>query len=159
MDLKLVKSLIQMIAESEVNEVAIQEGEFKIRIKKTPDAVSSGPAPVFQVPPAPAPAAPAPAPVATPSVASTPAPAVANPKHHVIKSPMVGTFYRAASPEAKKFVEVGDSVQKGSPVCIIEAMKIMNEIESDVSGKVIQILVNNASPVEFDQPLFVIETP
>jgi acetyl-CoA carboxylase biotin carboxyl carrier protein len=159
MDLKLVKSLIQMIAESEVNEVAIQEGEFKIRIKKTPDAVSASPAPVYHVPPAPTPAAPAPAPAATPSVASTPAPAVANPKHHVIKSPMVGTFYRAASPEAKKFVEVGDSVQKGSPVCIIEAMKIMNEIESDVSGKVIQILVNNASPVEFDQPLFVIETP
>jgi acetyl-CoA carboxylase biotin carboxyl carrier protein len=163
MDLKLVKSLIQMIAESEVNEVAIQEGEFKIRIKKTPDAVvSSGPAPVYNVP-AVAPAAPAPAPVAVtpaaPAAPAQPAAAAVNPKHHVVKSPMVGTFYRAASPEAKKFVEVGDSIQKGAPVCIIEAMKIMNEIESDASGKVVQILVNNASPVEFDQPLFVIETP
>jgi acetyl-CoA carboxylase biotin carboxyl carrier protein len=159
MDLKLVKSLIQMIAESDVNEVAIQEGEFKIRIKKSADAVLPSATSVYHVPPAPAQSAPASAPIAPPSAASTPAPAVANPKHHVIKSPMVGTFYRAPSPEAKKFVEVGDFVQKGTPLCIIEAMKIMNEIESDVSGKVIQILVNNASPVEFDQPLFVIEMP
>lgn len=158
MDLKLVKNLLQMISESDVNEVSIQEGDLRIRIKKTPDMQYSqavAPAPVVHPPVAPVPAtAVAPAPAAP----AAPAAQVANGKQHIMKSPIVGTFYRSPSPEAKKFVEIGDTVQKGSVLCIVEAMKIMNEIESDAGGKIVQILVQNASPVEYDQPLFVIET-
>jgi acetyl-CoA carboxylase biotin carboxyl carrier protein len=153
MDLKHIKSLLQLISEADVNEVYIEEGDFKIKIKKRSDA------PVYSAP------APAPAPVASvvvPSApaaqpASAPAPAAAASTTSSIKSPIVGTFYSAASPDAKAFVSVGDVISKGQPLCIIEAMKIMNEIESDVSGKVVAILVKNGQPVEFDQPLFEIE--
>ncbi len=153
MDLKHIKSLLQLISEADVNEVYIEEGDFKIKIKKRSDA------PVYSAP------APAPAPVASvvvPSApaaqpAASPAPAAAESTTSAIKSPIVGTFYAAASPDAKAFISVGDVISKGQPLCIIEAMKIMNEIESDVSGKVVAILVKNGQPVEFDQPLFEIE--
>lgn len=154
MDLKHIKSLLQLISEADVNEVYIEEGDFKIKIKKRSEATyvsapAAAPAPVASVvvpsAPASAPAA-APAPTA-PAASSTTA----------IKSPIVGTFYAAASPDAKAFVSVGDVISKGQPLCIIEAMKIMNEIESDVSGKVVAIHVKNGQPVEFDQPLFEIE--
>jgi len=153
MDLKHIKSLLQLISEADVNEVYIEEGDFKIKIKKRSDA------PVYSAP------APAPAPVASvvvPSApaaqpAATPAPAAAASTTSSFKSPIVGTFYAAASPDAKAFISVGDVISKGQPLCIIEAMKIMNEIESDVSGKVVAILVKNGQPVEFDQPLFEIE--
>ncbi len=153
MDLKHIKSLLQLISEADVNEVYIEEGDFKIKIKKRSDA------PVYSAP------APAPAPVASVVVptapaaqpAGSPAPAAAASTTSAIKSPIVGTFYSAASPDAKAFISVGDEISKGQPLCIIEAMKIMNEIESDVSGKVVAILVKNGQPVEFDQPLFEIE--
>lgn len=153
MDLKHIKSLLQLISEADVNEVYIEEGDFKIKIKKRSDA------PVYSAP------APAQAPVASvvvPSApaaqpASAPSPAAAASTTSSIKSPIVGTFYSAASPDAKAFVSVGDVISKGQPLCIIEAMKIMNEIESDMSGKVVAILVKNGQPVEFDQPLFEIE--
>jgi acetyl-CoA carboxylase biotin carboxyl carrier protein len=153
MDLKHIKSLLQLISEADVNEVYIEEGDFKIKIKKRSDA------PLVAAPiPAPAPATtvhlPAAAPVAAAPAASAP-PAAANTV--LVKSPIVGTFYAAASPDAKPFVAVGDMVTKGQALCIIEAMKIMNEIESDVSGKVVAIRAKNAQPVEYDQPLFEIE--
>lgn len=154
MDLKHIKSLLQLISEADVNEVYIEEGDFKIKIKKRSEATfvsapAAAPAPVASVVvPSAAPAAPAPAPSA-----AAPAPAAAS-SATSIKSPIVGTFYAAASPDAKAFVSVGDVISKGQPLCIIEAMKIMNEIESDVSGKVVAIHVKNGQPVEFDQPLF-----
>jgi acetyl-CoA carboxylase biotin carboxyl carrier protein len=152
MDLKHIKSLLQLISEADVNEVYIEEGDFKIKIKKRSEtsyvsAPAPAPAPVASVVvPAAAPAS-APAPVAAPVASST----------TTIKSPIVGTFYAAASPDAKAFASVGDVISKGQPLCIIEAMKIMNEIESDMSGKVVAIHVKNGQPVEFDQPLFEIE--
>lgn len=154
MDLKHIKSLLQLISEADVNEVYIEEGDFKIKIKKRSDATYvSAPAP----PPAPV------ASVVVPSAAAAPASAPAAPAPSAsaatasIKSPIVGTFYAAGSPDAKPFVSVGDVISKGQPLCIIEAMKIMNEIESDMSGKVVAIHVKNGQPVEFDQPLFEIE--
>jgi acetyl-CoA carboxylase biotin carboxyl carrier protein len=155
MDLKHIKSLLQLISEADVNEVYIEEGDFKIKIKKRSEATyvsapAAAPAPVASVVvPSAAPATPAsaPAPAAAPAASATTA----------IKSPIVGTFYAAASPDAKAFVSVGDVISKGQPLCIIEAMKIMNEIESDMSGKVVAIHVKNGQPVEFDQPLFEIE--
>jgi acetyl-CoA carboxylase biotin carboxyl carrier protein len=141
MDLKHIKSLLQLISEADVNEVYIEEGDFKIKIKKRSDA------PFVAAPVA------APVPVTTVHV---PAAVVAT-NTVTVKSPIVGTFYAAASPDAKPFVAVGDVVTKGQALCIIEAMKIMNEIESDVSGKVVAIRAMNAQPVEYDQPLFEIE--
>ncbi len=153
MDLKHIKSLLQLISDADVNEVYIEEGDFKIKIKKRSEtayvSAPAAPAPVASVVvPAAAPAAPAAAPVAAAPVAVKTTP---------IKSPIVGTFYASGSPDAKPFVSVGDVISKGQPLCIIEAMKIMNEIESDVSGKVVAIHVKNGQPVEFDQPLFEIE--
>jgi acetyl-CoA carboxylase biotin carboxyl carrier protein len=154
MDLKHIKSLLQLISEADVNEVYIEEGDFKIKIKKRSEATyvsapPAAPAPVASVVVPSAAAAPASAPVAPAPSASA---ATAS-----IKSPIVGTFYAAGSPDAKPFVSVGDVISKGQPLCIIEAMKIMNEIESDMSGKVVAIHVKNGQPVEFDQPLFEIE--
>jgi acetyl-CoA carboxylase biotin carboxyl carrier protein len=152
MDLKHIKSLLQLISEADVNEVYIEEGDFKIKIKKRSDATyvsapAAAPAPVASVVVPSAAPAPAAAPVAAPAATNTAS----------IKSPIVGTFYAAGSPDAKPFVSVGDVISKGQPLCIIEAMKIMNEIESDMSGKVVAIHVKNGQPVEFDQPLFEIE--
>ncbi len=151
MDLRKLKTLIDLVSESNVSELEITEAEGKVRIVKTPpvtvQTVAAAPAPVVAA---------APAPAVTAEVAPAPAAAPVA-KGHVIKSPMVGTFYRAASPGAKPFVELGSVVKEGEPVCIVEAMKILNEIEADNSGTVTQILVENGQAVEYGQPLFVIE--
>ncbi len=152
MDLRKLKTLIDLVSESNVSELEITEAEGKVRI------VKSGGAVVQQYAPAPAPpVAQAPAqPMAAP-VAELPAPAPTEPAGHVVKSPMVGTFYRAASPGAKPFVEVGSQIKEGETICIIEAMKILNEIEADKTGTVTRILGENGQAVEYGQPLFVIE--
>lgn len=152
MDLRKLKTLIDLVSESNVSELEITEAEGKVRI------VKGGPALVqaaYQPLPA-VPTAAAPAPAAT---AAAPAAAAAPeaPKGHTVKSPMVGTFYRASSPGAKAFVEIGQQVKEGETVCIIEAMKILNEIEADKSGTITQILCENGQAVEYGQPLFVIE--
>ncbi len=149
MDLRKLKSLIELVESSGIAELEIQEGEERVRITR---AVAAG-APSAVVPVT-LPAATAPA---AGSLAATPVRSEeAEPEGHQVKSPMVGTFYRAASPGAKPFVEVGDSVEVGDTLCIIEAMKLMNEIESDKSGVVKQVLAENGQPVEFGQPLVVI---
>ena len=154
MDLRKLKKLIDLVQESGIAELEITEGEEKVRIASG-GAVQA--APVVAVAPA---AAPVPPPAAAPAVAPAPAPvpaaADAVPEGKVIKSPMVGTFYRAPSPEAKPFVAVGDSVKEGQTVCVIEAMKLMNEIEAEWPGVVKAILVENGQPVEYGQALFVI---
>ena len=150
MDLRKLKTLIDLVSESNVSELEITEAEGKVRI------VKSGGAVVQQYVAAPMQAPVAPAPVAAP-VAELPSPAAAAPTGHVVKSPMVGTFYRSSSPGAKPFVDVGTEVKEGDTICIIEAMKILNEIEADKSGKVTRILAENGQAVEYGQPLFVIE--
>ncbi|MEN8813682.1 MAG: acetyl-CoA carboxylase biotin carboxyl carrier protein [Glaciecola sp.] len=150
MDIRKIKKLIELVEESGIAELEITEGEESVRIHRggvAPVAPVYAPAPVAA--PA-APTAPAAAPVAAPA-------APAEPTGHTVKSPMVGSFYRASSPEAKPFVEVGSKVNVGDTLCIIEAMKMMNQIESDKAGVVKAILVNNQDAIEFDQPLFVIE--
>jgi len=150
MDLRKLKTLIDLVSDSNVSELEITEAEGKVRI------VKGNPMQAVQYagPAAPASVA-APAPVAT--LAEPVAPAAPVITSHTVKSPMVGTFYRAASPEAKAFVEIGDSIKEGETVCIIEAMKILNEIEADRSGVVTQILCVNGQAVEYGQPLFIIE--
>ncbi|WP_406624361.1 acetyl-CoA carboxylase biotin carboxyl carrier protein [Acidovorax sp. SDU_ACID1] len=151
MDLRKLKTLIDLVSESNVSELEITEAEGKVRIVKGGGAVVQQ----FVATPVQAPvAAPATAPAAP--AAESPAP-VAAPTGHVVKSPMVGTFYRASSPGAKPFVEVGSQVKEGETICIIEAMKILNEIEADKSGTVTRILGENGQAVEYGQPLFVIE--
>ena len=152
MDLRKLKKLIDLVEESGIAELEVTEGEEKVRIVKSGRAVGET---TIAVPVAAAAPAPAPAPVAA---APAPAAVAAAPEHagEVVKSPMVGTFYRSASPGAKAFVEVGDTVKKGQPVCIIEAMKLMNEIESDADGVVKAILVENGQPVEDGEPLIVV---
>lgn len=147
MDLRKLKKLIDLVQESGISELEVTEGEEKVRIAK--HAGNAAPVANYYAPP-PAPVAAA-APAAAPVVA-----APAEPEGASIKSPMVGTFYRSSSPDAKNFVEVGDTVAAGDTLCIIEAMKLMNEIESDVAGTVKAILVENGQPVEYGQPLFVI---
>ncbi|WP_333875615.1 acetyl-CoA carboxylase biotin carboxyl carrier protein [Methylobacter sp.] len=146
MDIRKIKKLIEIIEESDIAELEIKEGEESIRISR----YSAAPAAIAY---APAPVAAAPAAAAIPSAA----PAEEKITGHVVKSPMVGTFYRSASPGTKVFAEIGQSVQVGDTLCIIEAMKILNQIESDQSGTVTKILVENAEPVEYGQPLFIIE--
>ncbi len=153
MDLRKLKTLIDLVSDSNVSELEITEAEGKVRI------VKSGPAPVAVVTQMAAPvAAPvaAAAPAAAPVAAPAPAPEVA-PAGHQVKSPMVGTFYRSSSPGAKSFVEVGSQVKEGETICIIEAMKILNEIEADKSGTITQILAENGQAVEYGAPLFIIE--
>ena len=151
MDLRKLKTLIDLVSESNVSELEITEAEGKVRIVKSMGGV------VQQYMPAPAQAPAAPAASAAP-VAELPAPsAPAAPAGHVVKSPMVGTFYRSSSPGAKAFVEVGSQVKEGETICIIEAMKILNEIEADKSGTVTRILGENGQAVEYGQPLFVID--
>lgn len=152
MDLRKLKTLIDLVSESNITELEITEAEGKVKIVKAGAEAPTVYAPMPTAMPAPM-AAPVPttAPVAA-------APAVAEiPAGTVIKSPMVGTFYRASSPGAKPLVDVGTQIKEGEPVCIIEAMKIMNEIEADCSGKVTRILVENGQAVEFGQPLFIVE--
>lgn len=156
MDLRKLKTLIDLVAESDIAELEVTEGEGKVRIVKTAPAqqnqmVMMQPQhmqPHMQAPVAATPAA-AVAPAAAPVVATAP-------EGHVVKSPMVGTFYRSSAPGAPAFVEVGKSVSEGDTLCIIEAMKLLNEIDSDFSGTVKQILVENGQPVEYGQPLFII---
>ncbi|MFN3737381.1 acetyl-CoA carboxylase biotin carboxyl carrier protein [Hydrogenophaga sp.] len=153
MDLRKLKTLIDLVSESNVSELEITEAEGKVRIVKSAPVVQAAPV-TYSVAPAPV----APAVVPAVEVAAAPvAAAPAAPVGHTVKSPMVGTFYRASSPGAKAFVEVGDTVKEGETVCIVEAMKILNEIEADKSGTVTQILVQNGQAVEYGQPLFVIE--
>jgi acetyl-CoA carboxylase biotin carboxyl carrier protein len=156
MDLRKLKTLIDLVAESDIAELEVTEGESKVRIVKSSgipqnQVVMMPPAGVQQYSAAPA-AAPA---VAAPAAAAA-APAPAAETGHVVKSPMVGTFYRSSAPGAPAFVEVGATVKEGDTLCIIEAMKLLNEIDADVSGTVTKILVENGQPVEFGQPLFVI---
>jgi acetyl-CoA carboxylase biotin carboxyl carrier protein len=156
MDLKQIKNLLNLIAESGVNEVYIEEGDFKIKVKKQSDTVqhvtsSVMPANVQSVDVSSTKVT-APVPLSVPTQPTEP-----KSKGTIIKSPIVGTFYASPSPDAKPFINVGDTVSVGDALCIIEAMKIMNEIESDASGTVAKILVKNGQPVEFDQPLFELE--
>jgi acetyl-CoA carboxylase biotin carboxyl carrier protein len=155
MELKEIKELIKLVSEAEVSEVEVEKGDFKIAIKKIEEKttyVQQAPVAAPQVmqvsvPAAPsAPAVPA-APVATPAASNL----------ITIKSPMIGTFYKSSSPDKPAFANVGDEIKPGSVLCIVEAMKLFNEIESEVSGTIVKILVENASPVEYDQPLFLVE--
>ena len=157
MDLRKLKTLIDLVSESNISELEITEAEGKVRIvKAAAPPVAPATAPSLAI------AAPAPGAAAAMTApggnngGAVPEPAPA-PAGTLIKSPMVGTFYRAASPGANAFVEIGSEIRAGDPVCIIEAMKIMNEIESDVSGRIVQVLCENGQAVEFGQPLFVVE--
>ena len=149
MDLRKLKKLIDLVQESGISELEVTEGEEKVRIAKQLNA-----APVAHQVYAPAPVAQTAPVAAAPAAAAASEPAM--PEGHVVKSPMVGTFYRASSPDAKAFAEVGDSVKQGQTLCIVEAMKLLNEIESDASGVIKAILVENGQPVEFGEPLFII---
>ncbi len=151
MDLRKLKTLIDLVSESNISELEITEAEGKVRIVKASAAAAQ--APMMMMAPAPAPAM-----AAIPQAAAAPTPA-AQPEEtgHVVKSPMVGTFYRASSPGAKSLADVGQPIKEGESICIIEAMKIMNEIESDHSGTVVKVLVQNGQAVEFGQPLFIVE--
>lgn len=153
MDLRKLKKLIDLVEESGIAEIEVTEGEEKVRITRTTAAA----APIYAAP-APAAAAPVAAPVAAAPAAATPAAApAARDLSNAQKSPMVGTFYRAPGPNAAAFVEVGQQVKAGDTLCIIEAMKLMNEIEAEKSGVVKEILVENGTPVEYGEPLFIIE--
>ena len=156
MDLRKLKTLIDLVAESDIAELEVTEGESKVRIVKSSGAPQSQ---VVMMQPQSMPqTVSVPAPAAAPQAASAPvAPAVAaEPEGHVVKSPMVGTFYRASAPGNPAFVEIGATVKEGDTLCIIEAMKLLNEIDADASGVIKQILVENGQPVEYGQPLFVI---
>ena len=159
MDLKIIKNLLNLISESDVNEVSIEEGDFKIKVKKKPDEVRGQSAPTYL---------PAPSgyeaqvtqnkPPQAPSEGSAAQAQESSSSNSVtMKSPIVGTFYSSSSPDAPPYVKVGDTIKKGDTLCIIEAMKIMNEIEAETSGTVVKILADDAQPVEFDQPLFIID--
>lgn len=155
MDIKQIQDLIKFVAKSGVNEVAIEEKDFKITIKtnQEPTYVTAS---VPVATPAPAVAAQA-APASQPQAAPEKAPAEDTSNYLTIKSPMIGTFYRSPGPDKPAFVNVGDEIGSGKVVCIIEAMKLFNEIESEVSGKIVKVLVDDAQPVEYDQPLFLVE--
>lgn len=158
MELKEIQNLIKFVAKSGVNEVHVEMGETKVTIKTGGDVVQqvvTAPAAIEVATPA-APVA-APAPAAEPA---PPAPAAAtteNDNHITIKSPIIGTFYRKPSPDKPNFVEAGDQVNEGDVLCVVEAMKLFNEIESEVSGTIVKVLVDDSSPVEFDQPLFIVD--
>lgn len=155
MDIRKIKKLIELVEESGIAELEITEGEESVRIHRGPTGVQAPMNYSFAAPAAPQ-MAPAPAAAAT-TASEAPAAEPAQPDGHVVKSPMVGTFYRASSPTAKPFAEVGQQVKVGDTLCIVEAMKMMNQIESDKAGTVKAILVENGEPVEFDQPLFIIK--
>ena len=151
MDIKQIQDLIKFVAKSGVNEVAIEEEDFKITIK-----TNQAPTYVTATVPTPAPPQPvAPVPAEAPKPAAPKAEDTSN--YLTIKSPMIGTFYRSSSPDKPVFVNVGDEITAGKVVCIVEAMKLFNEIESEISGKIVKILVDDAQPVEYDQPLFLVE--
>ena len=149
MDIRKVKKLIELLEESNIDELEIKEGEESVRITRNTGAVVTQSAPVA----APVTLA-APAPAASPAAAPAAEPAAIS--GHVVKSPMVGTFYRSPSPDSAPFVEVGQQVKAGDTLCIVEAMKMMNQIEADKSGTIGEILVNDGEPLEFDQPMITI---
>ena len=163
MDFKQLQELIRLINKSNIGELSIEEKGFKVTIKQKQEAVQqflSAPAPVYSSAPA--------LPVSTPSQSAAPSSAPADDKPKTtasetpsnlvtIKSPMIGTFYRSQSPDKPPFVNVGDAIEPGKVVCIIEAMKLFNEIESEIKGKIVKVLVDDASPVEYDQPLFLVD--
>jgi acetyl-CoA carboxylase biotin carboxyl carrier protein len=154
MEIKDIQKLLDFIANSGLDEVNIETGEFKVSVKKNAAAtyVTAAPAPVAATPVA------APQPVAQAAQPAAPAaPKADDSKYLTIKSPMIGTFYRSGGPDKPSFVEIGDDVTTGKVVCIVEAMKLFNEIESEVSGRIVKVLVENATPVEYDQPLFLVE--
>jgi acetyl-CoA carboxylase biotin carboxyl carrier protein len=156
MDFKQIQELVKMINKSNISELSIEQDKFKITIKQKDNEVQQ----VITVPAtmAPAPAVAAVAPAAAQATAAAAAPVPSKESNLVtIKSPMIGTFYRSAGPDKAPFVNIGDEVTSGKVVCIIEAMKLFNEIESEVSGKIVKVLVDDASPVEYDQPLFLVE--
>ena len=162
MEYKQIQELIKSINKSNISELSIEEGDFKIVIKQEhtatattvfappPQSTVAYQQPVMQQPAAPAPVAAA----ATPAPAAAPA---ASSNHVAIKSPMIGTFYRSASPDKPSFVNVGDEIKAGQVICIIEAMKLFNEIEAEVSGRIVKVIADDSSPVEYDQPLFLVE--
>lgn len=151
MELKEIKELIKLVSEAEVSAVEVEKGDFKIAIKKVEERTTYVQAPVVQQ-------APAPIQVSVPAAPTAPAsPIVVASNLLTIKSPMIGTYYKSSSPDKPAFVNIGDEIKVGSVLCIVEAMKLFNEIESEVSGKIVKILVENASPVEYDQPLFLVE--
>jgi acetyl-CoA carboxylase biotin carboxyl carrier protein len=157
MDIRKIKKLIELLEESGVAEIEIREGEESVRIARQAPASAGHNGPIYMTAPAQAPA-----PAAAPAAAHAPAPAAspaatAGKGETVVPAPMVGTYYSSPSPGAKQFVAIGDEVKPGQVLCIIEAMKMMNQIESEVGGKVRAILVKNGEPVEFGQPLFIIE--
>ncbi len=156
MDIRKIKKLIELLEESNIGELEIKEGEESVRIARNSGTTQyfTAPAPAFAAPAA-APVAAAPVAAAAPAAAPVAAAAPAT-SGHIVKSPMVGTFYRSPSPGSPSFIEVGKAVKAGDVICIIEAMKMMNQIEADKSGVIAEILVENERPVEFDQPLFVI---
>ncbi|HET9502160.1 MAG TPA: acetyl-CoA carboxylase biotin carboxyl carrier protein [Hymenobacter sp.] len=160
MKAKELQELLDFIAKSGLNKVNIETEEFKISVQREPSTkqvVSMSAAPVAAPAPAPA-AAPVAAAPAQAAAAAPAAPAAAPAASHTpLKSPMIGTFYRSSGPDSPAFVQVGDTVEKGQVICIIEAMKLFNEIEAEQSGRIVKVLVENATPVEYDQPLFLIE--
>jgi len=169
MDINQIQELIRLVSKSKVTEFILKEGDFKLIIRNqagsesttTPVVAFPPPQPLMTMTAAPPPPLPAPAPAPAAPAASAPAsaPAAASVDANMltIKSPMVGTFYRSSGPDKPPFAKVGDTIDVGATVCIIEAMKLFNEIESDVKGKIVKVLVEDASPVEYDQPLFVVE--
>ena len=162
MKAKEIRDLIDFISQSGLEEVNIETEEFKIKVKRsnevTNQIIEAAPAPVVQAAPVQAVAAPAQAaPAATPAADAGSSGGSEDSKHVTIKSPMIGTFYRSSNPDSPAFVNVGDKVSSGQTVCIVEAMKLFNEIESDVSGTIVKVLVDNAQPVEYDQPLFLVD--
>jgi acetyl-CoA carboxylase biotin carboxyl carrier protein len=156
MDIRKIKKLIELLEESGIAEIEIKEGEEAVRISRMPPAGSAPPYPQYlqSLPMAMAPQIEAPKAAAAPAAE---APAKPKPNEHVVTAPMVGTFYASPSPGAKAFIEIGDEIKVGQVLCIIEAMKMMNQIESDKAGKVTSIMARNGDPVEFGQPLFVVE--
>jgi acetyl-CoA carboxylase biotin carboxyl carrier protein len=147
MDIRKIKKLIELLEESGIAEIEIKEGEEGVRISRMPVGVAAQVAQVAAAPPV------------APAVSVAPAAEVAKPKpnEHVITAPMVGTFYASPSPGAKAFVEIGDEIKIGQVLCIIEAMKMMNQIEADKAGRIASVMASNGDPVEFGQPLFVVE--
>ena len=159
MDLKEIQALIKFVAKSGAQEVSLETEDFKINIKTGPDA-SEQPTIIQAVAPQQMPAvagAPAPAPVEAAPAAPAPAEADENANYITINSPMIGTFYRTPSPDQDAFVKVGDSIKPGDVLCIVEAMKLFNEIESEISGKIVKILADDQTPIEYDQPLFLVD--
>jgi acetyl-CoA carboxylase biotin carboxyl carrier protein len=160
MKLTEIQELIKFVSRSGVTEVEIEQKDFKITIKTETKKPRKDETVYVQAAPVAAPlpvAAPSPAPAAAPAPAAPAAPVEEKSNLITVKSPMIGTFYRSPGPDKDVFVNVGDSIQKGSVVCIIEAMKLFNEIESEVTGKIVKVLVDDASPVEYDQPLFLVD--